>query len=88
MATLKDIVAGYKLVNEWEREEEKRQLPLMTVQDGLHRYFELLQLAHEVTPDLARVLDKERIAYLIEWHEKLHRAARAMVHQNDCQAAS
>jgi hypothetical protein len=78
--TLRDIVAGYKLVNEWQSEQEKQRLPLLTVQDSLRQYFELSQLTHQLAPDLAQVFQEERIAYWTEWHEKLCLAARVMIH--------
>jgi hypothetical protein len=81
VVTLRDIVAGYRLVNEWQSEQEKRQLPLLTVQDSLRQYFELTQLAHQLAPDLSQYLQKERIAYWTEWHERLCLAARVMIHE-------
>lgn len=77
--TLKDIVAGYRLVNEWQSEQDKQRLPLLTVQDSLRQYFELSQLAHQLAPDLAQVFQEERIAYWIEWRETQLLAARVML---------
>ncbi|MFZ5916018.1 MAG: hypothetical protein ACOYZ7_03720 [Chloroflexota bacterium] len=84
MLTLGDIIEGYRLVNEWESEEEKQRLPRLTVEDSLHQYFELHQLARHVAPDSWQVFHQERIAYWVERHKRLRRAAGVMLHQDNC----
>ena len=83
MVTIRDIVDGYRLVNEWESQEEKQRLPRLTVTDSLRQYFELKGLARQVAPDTMEVFQEERFAYWFEWHKRVRRAARVMISGND-----
>lgn len=83
MVTIRDIVDGYRLVNEWESQEEKQRLPRLTVTDSLRQYFELKELACQVAPDSKEVFQEERLAYWHEWRKRVRRATRVMIDKDD-----
>ncbi len=78
MPTLREILAGYEAANEWEREEEKRRLPALTVKASIRQYLELQDLARQLAPDAAGIFMEERLSRYEELHQTLEMAARVM----------
>ena len=78
MPTLREIVAGYEAANAWEREEERRRLPTLTVEESVRQYLEMWDLAQQVSPDAEAVFLEERMVHYEKLHHKLQRAARVM----------
>ena len=78
MPTLREIIAGYQEANTWELEEEKEQLPTLTVEASIRHYFELHDFARQVSPEAEEVFLEERLAHYEELHRKLVKAAEEM----------
>ena len=80
MPTLREILAGYQLVNALEREEERERLPRLSVEDSLRQYFDMCRWGQEMAPDAETLFLEERLAHYAALHEKLEKAAKAMCH--------
>lgn len=76
--TIREILAGYQAVNEREREEARKRLPRLTVEESVRQYLRVRALARRVAPDVERLFVEQRKAYYIRLHERLKRAARKM----------
>jgi len=78
MVTIREIVEGYRAVNEWELEEARRELPRLTVEESLRRFWELNRLVHHVSPEAEELFLEQRMAHWLKTGEKLRRAAAKM----------
>ena len=78
MPTLRDIVAGYATANAWEREEERKRLPKLTIEESVRQYLDTWDLAHYVSPEAEALFLEERLAHYETLHRKMERAARVM----------
>jgi hypothetical protein len=76
--TLKEILEGYKRFNIWELEEQKRELPELSVEESLTQFFELCNLARALTPNIEQIFLEQDEALWIALRKKLQRAARIM----------
>lgn len=86
MPTLREILEGYKRFNAWELEEQKRELPWLTVEESLMQFFELCDLARTLAPNAERIFLEQDEAYWIALHQKLQRAAKVMTDAQFAQA--
>jgi len=75
---LREILEGYERFNAWELEEQKRDLPRLTVEGSLMQFFELCDLARTLAPDTEEVFLKQDKAHWIALRERLQRAAKVM----------
>ena len=78
MPTLRDIVAGYATVNAWEREEERKRLPNLTIEESVRQYLDTWDLAHYVSPEAEALFLEERLAHYETLHRKMQGAAQVM----------
>lgn len=63
---VKEWAAEYKVINEMEREELKRELPLIPPGEGALRYFRLCQFLTKLSPDAREAFaDERRERYLV-----------------------
>ncbi|MDY7080520.1 MAG: nucleotidyltransferase [Chloroflexota bacterium] len=76
--TIREILAGYRAVNEREREEARERLPRLTVEESVRQYLWMRNLARRVAPDAERFFVEQRKAHYVRLHERLKRAARKM----------
>jgi hypothetical protein len=53
--TLREILEGYKRFNAWELQEEKKELPQLTIEESLTQFFELCDLMHALAPDVEQI---------------------------------
>ncbi len=68
--TIRKILAGYRAVNEREREEARERLPRLTVEESVRQYLRMRAFVHRVAPDaertfldqFAQALDQPEIA--------------------------
>ena len=77
-STLWEILEGYERFNAWELEEQKRELPRLTVEESLTQFFELCDLARTLAPDAERIFLEQDKAHWIALREKLQCAAKVM----------
>ena len=77
--TLHEILEGYKRFNAWEREEQRRALPGLTIEKGLTQFFELCSLTRTLSPDASQIFFKQDTEHWATLHKKLQRAAKTMV---------
>ncbi|MEA3341350.1 MAG: hypothetical protein U9R15_15405 [Chloroflexota bacterium] len=75
---LQEIVEGYKRFNAWEREERKRTLPELTIEESLTQFFELCSLARILSPNARQIFFEQDTERWVILHKKLERAAKAM----------
>ena len=54
--TLQEIVEEYKRFNAWEREEQRKTLPELTIEESLTQFFELCSLTRTLSPDASQNL--------------------------------
>ncbi len=78
MPTIREILAGYRAVNEREREESRERLLRLTVEESVRQYLWMRTLAHRVAPNVEHVFAEQRKAHYIRLHERLKFAARKM----------
>jgi hypothetical protein len=76
--TVHEILAGYRAVNEREREEARERLPRLTVEESVRQYLRMRVLARHVAPDAEHIFAERRKAHYIRLHERLRHAARRM----------
>lgn len=76
--TLREVLDGYELFNSWELEEQKRELPRLSMEEGLAQFFELCALARVLAPDLEQLVLEHDKAHWMALHERLQRAAEVM----------
>jgi hypothetical protein len=76
--TLQEILEGYKRFNTWEFEEQKRELPELSVEESLTQYFELCDFARALTPYTEQIFLEQDVALWIALRKKYQRAARIM----------
>jgi hypothetical protein len=78
MPTLKEILAGYKLANAWEREEERERLPRLSVEESARQYLEMWEWARRIAPEAEAVFKEERMMHYEALHREMERAAKVM----------
>ena len=76
--TLREIMEGYKRFNAWELEEQKRELPRLTVEESLTQFFELCDVARTLAPDTERIFLEQDKAHWVALRKRLQRAAKVM----------
>ena len=76
--TISEILAGYRAVNEREREEARERLPRLTVEESVRQYLRMRTLARRMAPDAERIFAEQRKACYIRLHERLRHAALKM----------
>lgn len=76
--TIREIMTGYRAVNEREREESRERLPRLTIEESVRQYLWMCTLSHHVAPDVEHVFAEQRKAHYIRLHERLKFAARKM----------
>jgi len=76
--TIHEILAGYRAVNEREREEARERLPRLTVEESVRQYLWMCALARRVAPEAERIFAEQRKAHYIHLHEQLRLAAQRM----------
>jgi hypothetical protein len=76
--TIREISAGYRAVNERERQEARERLPRLTVEESVRQYLWMRTLACRVAPDAERIFAEQRRAYYIRLHDRLRYAAQKM----------
>jgi hypothetical protein len=80
--TARQLLQGYARFNAWEREEEKRELPRLTMEEGLAQFFELCEMARALAPNAAQEFLAQDTAHWIALRKKLGRAAKVMNNAN------
>lgn len=76
--TLKELLEGYRTFNEWEREEQRRTLPNLSVEEAIRQYFELAAFAKgAAVADADFFLERSGAQWAL-LYEKLRRAGRTM----------
>ena len=76
--TIREISAGYRAVNERERQEARERLPRLTVEESVRQYLWMCALARRVAADAEQVFAGQRKAHYTRLHERLRQAARRM----------
>ncbi|HKZ85461.1 MAG TPA: hypothetical protein VJ793_17635 [Anaerolineae bacterium] len=76
--TLQQVLQGYRLFNEWELEEQARELPRLTVEESLTQYFDLCDLGRKLAPDWERIFLNEDMEHWIAVRRKMRLAAKVM----------
>jgi len=76
--TLQQVLEGYKRFNEWELEEQARELPRLSIEESLTQFFDLCDLGHMLAPGWERIFLKEDMEHWIEVRRKMRRAAKVM----------
>jgi hypothetical protein len=76
--SMRRVLKGYARFNRWEFDERCRDLPRLTVAEGLTQFFELCDLAHALTPDAERIFLRQDKAHWIARRKKFQRAAKLM----------
>lgn len=77
--TLREIVRGYSRFNAWERQEEKKVLPSLSIEESLHRFFDLMQLIDTVGPDAETIFREKKTRWLLR-RQTLQRVQEATQH--------
>lgn len=77
LPTLRELLEGYRVFNEWEEHEEARVLPFLSVKESLRQYFELRRLARALAGDNDQVFLEQNATHWIELHERHERIATA-----------
>ena len=78
--SLREILEGYKRFNEWELEEQKRELPKLSVEESLTQFFELRELGRTLAHNAEHIFLEQNKAHWMSLHQKLQRAAKVMGH--------
>jgi hypothetical protein len=76
MPTLRETLEGYKRFNDWELEEQKRELPRLTIAESLKQFFELCDLSRALSPHTDQMFLEQNKACWIARHHALEQAAR------------
>ncbi len=72
--TLRELLEGYRKFNAWELEEQKNELPRLSVEESLTQFFDLYDLARAAAPRWEEILLEQDKAHWIALHEKLQLA--------------
>jgi len=83
--TARQLLQGYARFNDWELEEQKRELPRLTMEQGLTQFFELCEMARALAPNAAQEFLAQDTAHWIAVRKKLGRAAKVMKNEGATQ---
>ena len=76
MMTIKEWAAEYRLINEAEREDLKRRLPLELPQDSIRSYLSLCEFVVKLSPDAREAFAEERRRHYLELEARVRKAAK------------
>jgi hypothetical protein len=76
--TLREVMAGYRVFNDWERDELSQQLPNLSIADSVNQFLELCVLAQMTAPDAGAIFLAEDKAHWVTLNQKRQKAARKM----------
>jgi hypothetical protein len=78
--TLQETLEGYKRFNAWELEEQKRDLPRLSIEESLTQFLELCDLVRALAPNASQLFLEQDEAHWIALRKKRQRAAKVMGH--------
>jgi hypothetical protein len=76
--TLREVMAGYRVFNDWERDELSQQLPNLSITDSVSQFLDLCALSQMMAPDAETIFLVEDKAHWVMLHQKRQKAARKM----------
>jgi hypothetical protein len=76
MMTIKEWAAEYRRINEAEREDLKRRLPLESPQDSIRGYLSLCEFVVKLSPDAREAFAEERRRHYLALETRIRKAAR------------
>lgn len=76
--TLQEVMAGYRVFNDWERTELVQQLRYLTVAESVRQFLELCALARMAAPDADTTFLSQDKSHWITLRQKREKAARKM----------
>jgi hypothetical protein len=75
MMTVKEWAAEYRRINEAEREDLRRRLPLELPQDSISSYLSLCEFVVKLSPDAREAFAEERRQHYLELEARIRKVA-------------
>ena len=75
---LRERLEGYRAFNEWEEEEERRTLPLLSIEESVRQFLELQAFMRLLAPDAHEIFFEDDLAERVEARARFRRIAQAM----------
>ena len=71
---------GYQIYNEWEQQEQRKQLPHVTIQQSVQRYLELQNLTRRLAPDARQFFFEDNLAHHVQTRARFRQIAKVLKH--------
>lgn len=71
--TLREMLEGYAVFNAWEAQEQAQNLPQLSAKESLRQYFELCNLASELSDADDPVFLEQNARHWSQLHKRLER---------------
>lgn len=76
--SVRDWAAAYRALNEAERETLKHDLPLLSPQESVLRYFRLCEFLTRLSPDAREAFEAERAQHHLALEERMRKIAQKL----------
>jgi len=74
---LREKLRGYEIFNEWERQEERRTLPRLTIEESVQQYLALQALMRQLAPDAHLIFFEDDLDHRVHLRKQFKRIAKA-----------
>jgi|YNPBryantNP2012_1023418.scaffolds.fasta_scaffold00915_5 hypothetical protein len=78
--SVKEWAAAYRALNEAERKMLEHDLPLLSPQESILRYFRLCEFVAHLSPDARDAFEEEYSRHYLALEERLRKAAQKLGH--------
>lgn len=78
--SIKDWAAAYRALNEAERETLKHDLPSLSPQESVLRYFRLCEFLAHLSPDAHEAFEAERAKHHLALEKRMRKIAQKLGH--------
>jgi len=76
--SVKEWAAAYRALNDAEREMLEHNLPLLSPQESILRYFRLCEFVAHLSPDARQAFEAERFRHYLTLEERMRKAAQKL----------
>lgn len=75
---VRERVRGWAEFNEWERQERRKKLPRLTVEQSVRQFVSLCRLARHLAPDASEIFRERNIAHRVAMRARFKQIAERL----------
>jgi len=75
---LRERLRGYQIFNEWERQEERRTLPHLTIEQGVQQFLGIQRLMRHIAPGAREFFFEDDLSHRVRLRSRFKQIVRVM----------